>query len=781
MNRIYNRIFNLLLMILGTLSLISLEIETFHCTVTDYFLLWAALVCVFVWALTHLSRGMLFGIPCFGLSLFYILRFRFAELRLSFEDLIDKITGVFWEQVLHRGMYYAFADLTEDHTLIFIILTLLFALWLALSLTSHGTRLQLTLIGGLPFFALCVLLDETPGIPAVVGMLLFWLLTASGGSDYQEDSFSYSAVLGTVLPLLVLLLALIRFVDPDHYVFTKPNPDPMDLMKQAEQRIEKMADDYFELGIQNDSSMLPTYSPQVQDQNSSQAMMQNSFSSDREQEDSCIPEEILWEDASGGMDLTNDLSEADLSRIFLQVHSPNNGMVYLRGISFGDYTGTGWLPAEEYSHGSSLDFTARAILETAEEQQTLKVREVVPSQYIFVPYFSTLKGTSDRYVESAGSEEYSVPFVRPSYEALLYPDTRAEESYRLFAHNVYTRLPESIRTALAALCEREGLSASSPDIVSEVAVYIKEIGIYDLDAVSAAEGDIALQFLTEDHRGICVHFATAAAVLYRCLGIPARITEGFLIKAEAGKYVEVKGADAHAWVEVYQDGVGWLPVEVTGQSGLDAEEILPNTKEPQTDLEENEISPESEMLNNTTDSAAYEPEQAEIDQVETSVSQDRFTGEEDMPDGNAEQTHTKQGTERERDLPVGVVQQPAGKETTPVWKTLFFKVFTLIALFSILPLRRQILLSIHRRNITQSENEKAVIALYHLAERTSRYDHPIPDSIRTAAEKAAFSNHSITDEEMDNCRIAYAKMVDDTWQDLKTWQKITFVLVDAIK
>ena len=52
--------------------------------------------------------------------------------------------------------------------------------------------------------------------------------------------------------------------------------------------------------------------------------------------------------------------------------------------------------------------------------------------------------------------------------------------------------------------------------------------------------------------------------MYRALGIPARVVDGFAFTTVAGSYVDVRRSDEHAWVEVYIDGLGWLPVEVTG-------------------------------------------------------------------------------------------------------------------------------------------------------------------------------------------------------------------------
>lgn len=57
------------------------------------------------------------------------------------------------------------------------------------------------------------------------------------------------------------------------------------------------------------------------------------------------------------------------------------------------------------------------------------------------------------------------------------------------------------------------------------------------------------------------NYSTVGTLLYRNYGIPARYVEGYL--AEGSGEVEVTAQDAHAWVEIYKDGIGWLPVDVT--------------------------------------------------------------------------------------------------------------------------------------------------------------------------------------------------------------------------
>ena len=64
-------------------------------------------------------------------------------------------------------------------------------------------------------------------------------------------------------------------------------------------------------------------------------------------------------------------------------------------------------------------------------------------------------------------------------------------------------------------------------------------------------------------KGTTYQYATVAALALRYYGIPARYVEGFTVKTAENENVSVTDENAGAWVEVYQDGVGWLPLALT--------------------------------------------------------------------------------------------------------------------------------------------------------------------------------------------------------------------------
>ncbi len=87
---------------------------------------------------------------------------------------------------------------------------------------------------------------------------------------------------------------------------------------------------------------------------------------------------------------------------------------------------------------------------------------------------------------------------------------------------------------------------------------------YSLGAPGSSSSNAINAFLLEDRSGYCIHFAAAMITMSRIEGIPARMAVGFTPgeRQEDGSY-EVTAHDAHAWPELYLDGLGWVPFEPT--------------------------------------------------------------------------------------------------------------------------------------------------------------------------------------------------------------------------
>ena len=74
-------------------------------------------------------------------------------------------------------------------------------------------------------------------------------------------------------------------------------------------------------------------------------------------------------------------------------------------------------------------------------------------------------------------------------------------------------------------------------------------------------------FVTQTRAGYCQHFAGAMALMLRMLGIPARVAVGFTSGTPKDDAWVVTDHDAHAWVEVWFEGHGWVPFDPTPGRG----------------------------------------------------------------------------------------------------------------------------------------------------------------------------------------------------------------------
>jgi hypothetical protein len=132
-------------------------------------------------------------------------------------------------------------------------------------------------------------------------------------------------------------------------------------------------------------------------------------------------------------------------------------------------------------------------------------------------------------------------------------------------------LPASLDARTRDLAERIAHSAPRPADRVEATVHeLQSRCHYALDVGRFRSSDAISEFLFEKQRGYCEYFASAAVLLLRLQGVPARYVTGFSTRAsafEAGHYV-VRMSDAHAWVEAYVDGA-WREVDPTPPAEYD--------------------------------------------------------------------------------------------------------------------------------------------------------------------------------------------------------------------
>lgn len=294
---------------------------------------------------------------------------------------------------------------------------------------------------------------------------------------------------------------------------------------------------------------------------------------------------------SSGINGSNPLDD---NTPVLNFQSDVSGSIYLRLQSFGSYRNFSWdlSPAvpETADNFNPLYWIGSALARQGQELSHLDVQWLIDPQGCLVPYYvqSELDISADDSFAPIGNKTYSLDFF--SFDMLdtlsnkassITPDpayAEAELAYREFVYANFLEIPdESLRKVITRHLKGAHISPLSDTLIRDVATYVQNVAVYDLTAGMAPDGvDPIIFFLEESQRGVCRHYASAAVMMYRALGIPARYVVGYLGNSNPNALSTVTAMQAHAWVEVYIDGLGWLPVEVTGGgSGIAEEETEP--------------------------------------------------------------------------------------------------------------------------------------------------------------------------------------------------------------
>ncbi len=135
----------------------------------------------------------------------------------------------------------------------------------------------------------------------------------------------------------------------------------------------------------------------------------------------------------------------------------------------------------------------------------------------------------------------------------------------------YLQLPSLAPEIESLVSEITAQSTSSYDKIMSIKEYLGEHYPYSLDVPPQdPDQDSLYFFLFEARKGYCEHFATAFALMSRMVGVPSRLVTGYStgeFNPFTGLY-EVRVRDAHAWVELYFEGIGWVPFEPTPSFAL---------------------------------------------------------------------------------------------------------------------------------------------------------------------------------------------------------------------
>lgn len=360
-----------------------------------------------------------------------------------------------------------------------------------------------------------------------------------------------------------------------------------------------------------------------------------------------------------------------------EVTAEQSGPVYLRAQDYDVYTGTAW---------ESTPDRQDSLAGTGAERGTVTVTTLNPQTSLLLPAFP--QGQTFLMDGAAENEEnrHSHTYTLRGASMGAFPDER------------WLKLPEQTTAQAKALLQGICPEGSTVEqTVAAVGDYVRASARYDRGGSSmGTQGqDFALWFLEEAEQGYCVHFATAAAVLLRSAGVPARYVTGYRVEALAGQTVKVTSDDAHAWVEYYDyRSWTWNILEATPAQELPAGTVPETTQATQP-------APQTQPVTVPVTQPAPPTEPP-------------------------------------------VQEQPAF--TLPRW----IPVTVLWMLLGALALELQRLVRIGLRHKQQSRgtyNQQSV-AIYRELQLLYRLrKQPVPEALSQLAEKAAFSQHRLTREE----------------------------------
>ncbi|MFD8986311.1 transglutaminaseTgpA domain-containing protein, partial [Streptomyces sp. NPDC059564] len=291
--------------------------------------------------------------------------------------------------------------------------------------------------------------------------------------------------------------------------------------------------------------------------------------------------------------LQSSLNASD-NRVVLKYRtdSPQLGEQYLRILALDEFNGVKWEASgrpltdvpERLPNPAGLGERVRE--SAAEVRTTVSAAETYAQRYLPMPYPATQVDIAGKWRyepvgrtlvgDQLGKDRFqNVQGAQYTVRSLLLRPTAAQlqaaPGPNPFIQAEYTKLPDNLPTVVAETARRVTQGAQDD--------YTRAVRLQDFFAVnggfrydtkvSSGTGSQAIARFLADKEGFCVHFAFSMAAMSRTLGIPARVAVGFTPgEKQSDGSVNVSMRDAHAWPELYFEGVGWTRFEPTPRSGI---------------------------------------------------------------------------------------------------------------------------------------------------------------------------------------------------------------------
>lgn len=423
----------------------------------------------------------------------------------------------------------------------------------------------------------------------------------------------------------------------------------------------------------------------------------------------------------------------------LTVEGAAPGTLLLRGFSSAVYGEKSWQPLPQSAYDTLLsppepDFPFTLTAQGADNDLTPTTATIrlstAAAGYLYVPYqldtlpsgLSASAFSQDAYISRPSSvrgwQISYYPDLRPDDVTLVVRAAQWETSYRGWVYRNYTSVPARIPTEVLRPAELQGLSSPTStqgrlDAARRVTQYLSQTVRYDQQTPVTPKGeDFVTYFLTQSRQGYCLHYASAATLMLRAMGIPTRFVSGYMAYVPyEGAAVAVPDSNAHAWVEIYLDGYGWYPVDVTNGFSGSMDTVFEPEESPSP-------SPSVAPVPSPSPSATPAP----------------------SPTATPSPVNSPSPT---------APDHSSGVNLTIPWRALLISLAAVCAAAGIAWGQRRFRLGCWRRAMTQPAPNQAVLAVYrYLTALERRGEVPVEPAAEFLAQKAAFSQHTLSPAEV---------------------------------
>lgn len=270
-----------------------------------------------------------------------------------------------------------------------------------------------------------------------------------------------------------------------------------------------------------------------------------------------------------------------------------NTLKYYMTDSYDIYQNGIWTQSEQDIEPVAVEFD-----DNIHTRETVEITygNIRTNRLLVSPYWDTIHISED--MQAFFDEEqvyqrgfnYTLEAVIPKYRTNVWKQAimQGEKAQDVQKIEGYMQLPEQSERIQTLATEITSEATTNYEKARQIEAYLSSTYTYNEKPQYLGTSDMVQEFLFEAEEGFCQQFASSMVLMMRSVGIPSRFVVGYVLDMEAYEdipdslmysYGEIPDEkiiydhNAHAWVESYFPGVGWVQFEPTaGQSFYSSDE-----------------------------------------------------------------------------------------------------------------------------------------------------------------------------------------------------------------